>query len=354
MADGDPGDAKRHAQAGGHERAVALHSPEDPSANRAATQQTKVYLLHKRQLRLAAIDGRDNPILPGFGFDRGFVVSTMARMSTTLVFPRAGTGHRFFLGLWLCTLVTAGSAPGALRTRTVEYRQGGAVLEGVLTWDDSLPGRRPGVLVAHQWKGITEYERKRSEMLARLGYAAFAVDVYGRGIRPGNAKDAGALAGQYKGDRVLLRDRVNAALAACRAQAEVEPARIAALGYCFGGTAVLELARSGADLAGVVSFHGGLSTPTPADARRIRCRVLVLHGADDPFVPAAEVAAFQDEMRQAGVDWQFLAYGGAVHSFTDWNAGSDKARGAAYHAQADRRSWEAMKAFLAEVLAPAR
>ena len=128
-----------------------------------------------------------------------------------------------------------------------------------------------------------------------------------------------------------------------------DPKRMAAIGYCFGGTAVLELARSGADVAGVVSFHGGLSSPTPSDAKNIRAKVLALHGADDPHVSPKEVAAFEDEMRQGGVDWQLIAYGGAVHAFTDWNAGTDNSKGAAYNERADRRSWEAMKQFFAEL-----
>jgi dienelactone hydrolase len=285
-------------------------------------------------------------------FDGVVAPPKIGGMNTAALHHRPARLHRLILALGLGWLAAATPAGGAIRTRTVEYRQGGTVLEGILTWDDTFPGPRPGVLVVHQWKGITDFERKRSEMLARLGYAAFAADIYGKGIRPDNAKDAAALAGKYKGDRALLRDRVNAGLAACKAQPEVRPAQVAAIGYCFGGTTVLELARSGAEVAGVVSFHGGLATPVPADARRIRWRVLALHGADDPFVPAAEVAGFQEEMRQASVDWQFTSYGGAVHSFTDWNAGSDNSRGAAYQEHADRRSWEAMKAFLAETLTP--
>lgn len=251
------------------------------------------------------------------------------------------------------TLLFAGATRAEIRSRLVEYRQGDTVLEGRVTWDDAVSGRRPGVLVVHQWKGLTDYERKRSEMLARLGYVAFAADIYGKGIRADNPKDAAALAGKYKSDRALLRARVNAALAALRQQEQADPRRLAAIGYCFGGTTVLELARSGGDLAGVVSFHGGLGTPTPADAKNIRCRVLALHGADDPFVPAAEVSGFEDEMRKAGVDWQLVAYGGAVHSFTDWNAGGDNSKGAAYNEKADRRSWEAMKSFLNELFQPA-
>jgi dienelactone hydrolase len=129
----------------------------------------------------------------------------------------------------------------------------------------------------------------------------------------------------------------------------VDSKKLAAIGYCFGGTTVIELARSGADIAGVVSFHGALDSPTPADGRNIKCKVLALHGADDPFVPAIDVAAFEDEMRQAKVDWQIVKYGGAVHGFTDWGAGSDAKSGMAYNEKADRRSWEAMKQLFAEL-----
>jgi dienelactone hydrolase len=148
----------------------------------------------------------------------------------------------------------------------------------------------------------------------------------------------------------LLRARINAALGFLRKQERVNPQQIAAIGYCFGGTTVLELARSGAEILGVVSFHGGLNTPTPADAKNIKAKVLACHGADDPFVPADEVSAFEKEMRDAKVNWQLVAYGNAVHSFTDKGAGNDNSKGAAYNAEADRRSWEAMKSFLEEVL----
>jgi dienelactone hydrolase len=147
----------------------------------------------------------------------------------------------------------------------------------------------------------------------------------------------------------LLRARAQAGLAELRKQKLVDPQRIAAIGYCFGGTTVLELARDGADLKGVISFHGGLSTPTPQDARDIKGKVLALHGADDPYVKADEVAAFQDEMRKAHVDWQFVGYGNAVHSFTNKAAGNDNNKGAAYNEKADKRSWEAMKVFFAEI-----
>ena len=143
--------------------------------------------------------------------------------------------------------------------------------------------------------------------------------------------------------------RAQAGLAVLQKHELTDPKQVAAIGYCFGGTTVIELARSGADIAGVVSFHGGLDSLHPEDARNIKCKLLVLHGADDPFVPAKDLAAFEDEMRQAKVDWQLVKYGGAVHSFTDWNAGDNPGQGAAYNERADRRSWEAMKQFFAEL-----
>lgn len=251
--------------------------------------------------------------------------------------------------LTLIAMTLISSARAEIKTETVEYKQGDATLEGFHAYDDSISGKRPGVLIVHQWKGLGEYEKKRAEMLAKLGYNVFAADIYGKGIRPTTPKEAGGLAGKYKSDRALLRERVKSGLEALRKNAMTDPKKIAAIGYCFGGTTVLELARSGEDISGVVSFHGGLSTPNPTDAKNIRGKVLALHGADDPNVPAPEVAAFEDEMRKAGADWQLVSYGGAVHSFTDWNAGSDNSRGAAYNERADKRSWEAMKGFFNEL-----
>lgn len=245
--------------------------------------------------------------------------------------------------------VAASTARAAVQTRTIEYRQGETVLEGYLAVDDAVTGRRPGVLVVHEWKGINPYVRRRVEQLAGLGYVAFAADVYGKGVRPSTVQEAAALAGRYKGDRPLLRERVKAGLAELRRQPGVDPARIAAIGYCFGGTAVLELARSGADVRGVVSFHGGLDSPTPADAKNVKAKVLVLTGANDPNVPPAQVRAFEEEMRGAGVDWQLVEYSGAVHGFTNPDNGGDVSKGVAYDAAADRRSWIAMKDFFAEL-----
>lgn len=252
----------------------------------------------------------------------------------------------------LATLLLVGALnlPAAIQSKTVTYRQGDTTLEGVLVWDDALSGPRPGVLVVHQWMGITDYEKQRAKQLAQLGYVAFCADIYGQGIRPTDTKAAGAEATKYKSNRTLFRQRVNAGLEQLKTSELVDGSRIAAIGYCFGGTAVLELARSGADVQGVVSFHGGLDSPTPADAKNIKGKVLAMHGADDPYVPAKEVAAFEDEMRAAQADWALIKFGGAVHSFTQPMAGNDNSKGAAYNEKADKRSWAVLKLFLGDVL----
>ena len=248
--------------------------------------------------------------------------------------------------LALASIVTANAE---IRGESVEYKQGDTTLEGWLAYDDSISGKRPGVLVVHQWKGLGDYEKKRAGMFAKLGYVVFCADVYGKGIRPQTPQAAGAEAGKFKSNRALLRARVNAGLDELRKQPFADQKRIAAIGYCFGGTAVIELARSGADIAGVVSFHGGLDSPNPADGKNIKCRVLALCGADDPFESSRDLAAFESEMREGNVDWQLVMYGGAVHAFTDWNAGNDNSKGAAYNERADRRSWKAMKQFFSEI-----
>lgn len=241
------------------------------------------------------------------------------------------------------------AADAKLRSEKIEYLHGGKTFEGYLVYDDAVKGARPGVLVVHEWMGLGDYARGRADQLASLGYVAFAADMYGKGVRAQNPEEARKLSSALKGDRALMRDRINAALEVFKTQNMVDRSRIAAIGYCFGGTVALELARSGADVDGVVSFHGGLDSPTPQDASKIKAKVLVLHGADDPNVPAAQVAAFEQEMRAANVDWQLVAYGGAVHSFTNPAAGNDNSKGNAYNALADRRSWEAMRVFFNEI-----
>lgn len=263
----------------------------------------------------------------------------------------------------LATLVTLAAiaalagGPGLAQAKVVgknvSYKQGKVALEGYLAYDDAVTGKRPAVLVVHDWMGISAETRRRVDMLAALGYVALAADVYGKGVRPTTPEAAGKQAGKWKGDRPGLRARVRAALDFLFKRPEADPARSAAMGYCFGGTAALELARSGAPVTGVISFHGGLSTPAPG-LTAFKGKLLVLHGADDPHVPPAEVAAFEQEARDAGLDWQLVAYGGAVHAFTNPGAGTDKSKGAAYDERADRRSWQAMQQFFAELFsAPA-
>jgi dienelactone hydrolase len=252
--------------------------------------------------------------------------------------------------LLVTALLTASTtAIAAVQTKAVTYKQGDTTLEGYLAWDDASTGKRPGVLVVHQWMGLTQNERMRAEMLARLGYVAFAADIYGKGVRPTTPQEAGVLAGKYKGDRALYRARLKAGLDELLANPMVDAARVAAIGYCFGGTGALELARSGAAVAGVVSFHGALDTPTPEDAKNIKAKVLVLHGADDPYAGIDQVAALEKEMRAGGVDYEVVLYGGAVHAFTQKEAGNDNSKGAAYNEKADRRSWQAMQDFFAEI-----
>jgi dienelactone hydrolase len=256
---------------------------------------------------------------------------------------------RLSLVLLPLALLSALPARAAIKTEVVEYKQGDTVLEGFLAYDDAAKDKRPGVVVVHDWMGLSDNTRKRARELAELGYVAFAADIYGKGVRPKDGKEADALAGKYKGDRVLLRARAQAALDTLKKNAHVDAAKVAATGYCFGGTTALELARSGAPLVGVVSFHGGLETSMPADAKTLKAKVLALHGAEDPYVPAKEVEAFEGEMRAAKADWQLVKYSGAVHAFTIVEAGNDPSKGAAYNALADKRSFEAAKDFLAEV-----
>jgi len=239
----------------------------------------------------------------------------------------------------------AASAHSAVKTQTVEYRDGDTVLEGFLAYDDAKAGPLPGVLVVHDWTGLQDYSQRRAKMLAELGYVAFAADIYGKGVRPTDPQESAKQAGIYKKDLPLLRKRATLGLEQLRKQPNVDAKKVAAIGYCFGGTTVLELARSGADVAGVVSFHGGLGTTMPAGEGAVKARVLVCHGADDPFVKPAELEAFKAEMAKARPDYQFVSYPDAVHSFTKREAGDDKSKGNAYNEAADKKSWEDMQKF---------
>lgn len=234
---------------------------------------------------------------------------------------------------------------------SVTYRDGDTVLEGYLAQPEFNAQEAPLVLVIHQWKGLTDYEKMRADMLAAKGFNAFAVDMYGQGVRPATNEEAGAEAGKYKNDPDLARQRIAAALSFVNGNGALRGKPVAVTGYCFGGTMALEAARGGMDFDAFVSFHGGLSTPDPAQAGIIgTAPLLIHHGADDPFVPPADVAAFEREMMDAGARMTFYAYVGAVHAFTQKEAGNDPTRGAAYNAEADILSWERTMAFLDNIL----
>jgi dienelactone hydrolase len=236
---------------------------------------------------------------------------------------------------------------GKVVTRTVEYKDGIVVLEGFLAYDDSFSGKRPGVLVVHEWNGLGHYVRSRAEQLARAGYVAFAPDIYGKGVRPATAEACMAESTKYKNDRALMRRRAKTGLEVLKKNELVDMGRIAVIGYCFGGTVALELGRSGASVAGIVSFHGGLDTPSPGDARNIKGKVLVLQGGADTFT-LSQVPAFEKEMKDAKVDYKLITYPGAVHGFTNRdNKGTMP--GLKYDAKADRKSWKAMMEFFDKI-----
>lgn len=255
----------------------------------------------------------------------------------------------------LTTLMIAAAAGMAAHANAeivstpIAYEIGGQAFEGMLVYDDTVKNKRPGVLMVPNWMGVTEGAAKKAQQVAGSEYVVFVADMYGKDIRPQNADEAGKAASTVRSDRAMMRDRVNAALDVFKDQAAGIPLdvnNIGAIGFCFGGGTVLELARSGTPVQGVVSFHGNLDTPNPEDAKAIRSPVLVLHGADDPYVPDEQVQAFQVEMRNAGVDWQLNSYGGAVHSFTDPTA---KMPGQAeYNPVVAERAFGAMRRFLAE------
>ncbi len=242
----------------------------------------------------------------------------------------------------LCgAVLAAGPARATVKFETIDYKQADTTLEGWLVYDDAVSGKRPGVLVYPQWVGPSEHERAAAERLARMGYVAFVADIYGKDVRPTTPQAAAAQAHKYFADRPLLLTRAQAALDALRRSDLVDTNKIAAIGYCFGAAPALDLARSGAALVDVVSFHGALGTPTPENARNIKAHVLVLHGAADPLQNMQVVAAFEKEMTDGGVDWQVVLYGGAMHAFTI-KGENDAAHGLKYDSIADKRSWQAM------------
>lgn len=251
------------------------------------------------------------------------------------------------LSLLAAPASAAGPSP-ELPLETLAYRDGSVELEGKLARPAGTTGNVPLVILFHQWMGPGDYEARRARQFAALGYAAFVADIYGKGVRAKDPGEAGKLAGIYRADRPLLRTRARAALDFAKGLPGVDRARVAAIGYCFGGGTVLELARDGAELAAAISVHGNLDTPLPAKPGAIKAAILAEHGVDDPFVTQEHVNGFVAEMKAAKPDWQLIEYGGAVHAFSDPSAGSDPSKGAAYDAKADARSFALQVEFLKE------
>lgn len=246
----------------------------------------------------------------------------------------------------------AGLADAAVVAKAVPYEIDGEAFEGVLLYDDSVTTPRPGLLAIPNWMGVNDDTVAKAARAAGSRYVVFLADMYGKAVRPSNADEARAAATSVRADRALMRRRAQAAVEVLRAQGDevaLDTRRLGAIGFCFGGGAVLELARSGAPLQGFVSFHGNLDTPNPADAKNIQAPVLVLHGADDPAVPQAQVDGFVAEMKAAGVDWQLVSYGGAVHSFTDPKANVPGRN--QYHPVVAARAFKAMNDLFDEVFA---
>jgi len=233
----------------------------------------------------------------------------------------------------------------AIQTQEIEYHDGDAELAGLLSWDDARDQRRPGILVVHGGAGLDDHAKGRARRLAEFGFAAFACDMYGKGAA-GNRERVMARIMELRSDRAKLCQRASAGVEVLASQRWVD-GRIAAVGYCFGGMTVLELARSGTELAGVVSVHGSLDTSRPAQPESVNAKILVCHGALDPHVPMTQVSAFVEEMKRAGADWQLIVYGGAMHGFT--HESGPYVPGVAYHAQADARSGAAMQSFFGEL-----
>ncbi|HSB06077.1 MAG TPA: dienelactone hydrolase family protein [Thermodesulfobacteriota bacterium] len=249
--------------------------------------------------------------------------------------------------VWL--LVGLASAEPKIEGKTVEYSAQGVVMKGYLAYDENAKDKRPGVLVVHEWWGLNEYARKRARMLAELGYTALAVDMYGDGKQAMHPDDAGRFTSELMKNADVATARFMAALDYLKQQPTVDSGRIAAIGYCFGGGVVLNMARQGVDLRGVASFHGSLAPIKPAQPGTVKAEVLVLHGADDKFIPPEQIEAFKQEMKSAGVDFRLISYPGAIHSFTYPEAdelGKKFNMPIGYNADADRKSWEELKNFL--------
>jgi dienelactone hydrolase len=245
-------------------------------------------------------------------------------------------------------LVAVASSRAEVQTKKVAYKHGNLECQGYLAWDDSMQGVRPGVLVVHEWWGLNDYARRRTEELAKLGYIAFAADIYGEGKTASHPREAGQMANKVRANVEDWRKRAEEALEVLKSQPECDKTKLAAIGYCFGGSTALELAYAGADLKAVVTFHGALPTPTQVDVERIKPAILICHGADDSFIPAKAIKDFRDALDKGHVKYEFVAYPGAVHSFTVPDADKHKIPGMKYDKAADEDSWKRMQALFAE------
>ncbi|TAL04912.1 MAG: dienelactone hydrolase family protein [Rhodospirillaceae bacterium] len=238
-----------------------------------------------------------------------------------------------------------------MKTQDITYRDGDLSCNGFLAYDETIRDKRPGVLVVHEAWGLGEHAKERAKMLAGLGYVAFAADMFGGRKQISDMKEAMAVIGDLLGNPPKIRARAQAALSTLASQPQVDAKRLGGIGFCFGGSTVLELAREGTDLAGVVSFHGGLETKGPAVSGAVKAKVLVCTGADDPLIPPPQVVAFEEEMRKAGADWQVISYGKTVHSFTNPSANGAVSPALLYNKSTDKRSWAAMTSFFEEAFA---
>ncbi len=255
---------------------------------------------------------------------------------------------KIFVLFTVLILITPSIAYSEIVGRDVKYKDGATELQGYIAYDSSIKGKRPGVLIVHEWTGINDYIKDRARRFASLGYVAFAADIYGRDYRPETLEDAERVSYRFKKNVKLLRRRLNAGLKRLKSFPQVNPGLIVAVGYSFGGMAVLELARTGVPLKGVISVYGSLY-PDVKSSSNIRTRVLVLHGGDDPFVGSDKLLRLWRELQSSGVQWEIHIYGGAVHSFTNPESGDDPSVGVAYNPYADRHSWKMIKEFLYEV-----
>jgi len=256
--------------------------------------------------------------------------------------------------LWLCASLLPVLAFATLKHEEVSYTANGVTMKGYLAYDDAVKGKRPGVLVVHEWWGYNDYARHRADLLAGLGYTALAVDMYGEGKQASHPQDAGKFSGEVMQNMPVAKARFEAAMNLLKKQSTVDASRLAAIGYCFGGGIVLQMARLGEELKGVVSFHGTYATQTPAEKGKVKAAVLVCHGAADPFSTPEQIADLKKEMESAGVDFKFVAYEGAKHSFTNPAADENGKKfelPLAYNAAADKQSWQDMQTFFKRVLA---